>query len=337
MPKKLQVGFLIFVAFIVVFSLYFSYDWYQKRNEERVVVADYKNAVINSTYARTLFSKGGEENRKAAVVFMKDKITETKYQDIKALFINNILGFYYMDLDNGVYEEIFSGEPFLKFKKENERDSLFALATESNLLYPTSFALLKISSWHGWKILNEDLTIEDKQKQADYIVTYVSEAEKLFFEKEIAQWNAKIYGAGNPVRYYHYKGLALGVVSIVYPSYQKEMEDSFQKAIDLNNMEPKDSPNLNSLPYTHFYYASFLSELEGDSRRADVEKEVEVLISGLEENPTGIYEKNFINFTRLQSERPLEKRDYTYKRFSFLAKNYPNFEKFFSSHNIFFE
>lgn len=335
--KKLQVGVGFLLLLAVLLGLYFSYDWYQGKNEERAMSVAYQNVMIDGAYAQLLFSKGGEENRKEAVVFLKNKIAETKYQNIKVLFINQLLGFYYLDLDNSVYEEIFSGEPLQKFKKENERDSLFVLATESNLLYPTSFALFNISSWHAARILGEDLTNEDKQKEANKIITYVSEAEKLFLEKEIIEGYANIFGAQNTLKYYHFKALMLGAVSTVYPSYQKEMEESFQKAIDLNNNEPKSSPSSNSLPYTHFYYASFLSELEGDSRQTDIEKEIEALTLGLEENSTRIYEQDFINFARLQSERTSEKRDHTYKWFSLLTKNHPNFREFLSSRNIFFE
>lgn len=335
MSKKLRIGFLIFLVLFGV-GLYFSYDWYQGKKEEQAISADYKNVFTDSSYARLLFLKGGEPGKKESVAFLKNKIAETNYNNVKALFINQLLSFYYSDFDSNVYKEIFSDGPLLKFKKENEKDSLLALATESNLLYPTSFALMKMSAWHANQILDENLTTEEKQKEADQILIYLADAEKLFFEKETAETFLKIFGAQTAFGYYHFKSIMLGAVSIVYPSHQKEMDESFQKTIVLHEKESENLYSLISFPYTRFYYASFLSELEGDSRQSDIDREVKILISALEKDPN-LYKNGFISFARLQSDNPAQKRDHNYRWFSLLAKNYPDFKKFLSSYDISFE
>ena len=335
--KKLWLKVLALFLIVVGLASYFSYDWYQEKSEGRTMsIVAYQKVVTDSSQAQLLFFKGGEVNKKEAVVFLKGKIAEEKQPNIKALFINQLLNFYYSDFDDEVYETIFSDGPLLKFKKENKQDSLLALATESNSLYPTSLALTRMSGWHAVRILDEKVTAEDKKKAADQVLLYMTEAEKLFLEKEIAEASLKIFGAQSPSKYYHLKASLLGAVSMVYQSRQKEMEESFQKAIDLYEKEPNNSFFLASLPYVHFYYAAFLSELEGGARRADIDREVKALILALDKNPS-LHQNNFISFARLQSERVPENRDHNYKWLSTLAKNYSNFKKLLSSYNIYFE
>ena len=114
------------------------------------------------------------------------------------------------------------------------------------------------------------------------------------------------------------------------------MDESFQKTIVLHEKESENLYSLISFPYTRFYYASFLSELEGDSRQSDIDREVKILISALEKDPN-LYKNGFISFARLQSDNPAQKRDHNYRWFSLLAKNYPDFKKFLSSYDISFE
>jgi len=283
--------------------------------------------------AQNLFFTGEKTKQIEAIRSLKDlyiliKDDPSVPSRFKAATINKLIDFYLVGRPPYVFQEIFADEPFAHLINESDNDEtkMRKLAEFSNSIFKTQFATLREAVWYSGQLLNNK-TIS-RSEQATYrekIKSLVRDADRLFISEKQYVNNSPIM---SEVAYEHWRGFNLGAVAITETENRAAFENAFGTVLSFaDNTTDERNAILGYLPYTYFYYASFLHEVFGDERTADIRENLQKLIALIEKNHE-LYKGFFLSFIQVEKGRDVESRDHNYRWFVELAGISPEFKAF---------
>lgn len=281
--------------------------------------------------ANSSFMTGDTNTQVEAVKRMKQQYEQDTNPVQKAQDINTMLEFLSTSRDVSVFNEVFSG-PFASYKTEDDISaSIGRLAKYSYSLYPTTTALFQSAYPHFSPLINFDkdhtLTSGERKLHADALLPILKEAETLWPQEFIRKSKDDVLATS---RFYYWEGVLYGAVARVYPIYLHNAEESFQKVSDYYdeyNTEHPDSSVLvaSRVPMALATSAFTIYEVQGEKRRADIEKLLAKVIALVDAHPD-YYQNQFIPLIqRAAKGSTVSQTSETLRR---LAIFYPPFEEF---------
>ncbi len=270
------------------------------------------------------------EGQLEAIRELKSVFNNTNLSNqLRALALNRLIGFYYYGRDPIIAQAIFADEPFSTFLVGDDIGlAMRKIGEYSYSLAPSSMTKVRFSFWYGGELLdNKELSLKTKKEYGEKITALVEESRQLFESEPQQGFNS--IDAGKAL-FWHFHALNLATLAVAGLSKTPgDFEQSFQKALSFDKPELGESNNLmrELSAFIHFYYGALLYEASGNARIADVrshaEKVVEVVSSAKELEKIPFYQ-----LMRVERDKPVAKRDHNYRFFLELASVSPVFSKF---------
>ncbi len=279
----------------------------------------YSNAVTIDTAAD--FNSGERAKRLEAIRKEKDLyIANTGDAYAQSRRVNILLGFLNSGFEKYVYDEVFTGEPFGRFKVESDRQSSIRnLAEHSFELDPSTSSMFRVGQWYADRIRDIfgewNATPTQKQQYAQEILLLLESSDELL-ARDLAMSEASVFNFTVEPRYYFWESYLYGAVARVYPEYitnsfdsMRVLEGIYETRLDENGQ--RNGIIATRLPYTYANYAWTLYELKGEAGYAEAQVYLKKLADVIAENPA-VHAGQYLSLVKKNAALSPEKRADTY-------------------------
>jgi len=193
-------------------------------------------------YSASQFWLSGKEGQINAVQSVKDRYRyslEHGYKETEAYALNQLVRYAIAASDRAVTEEVFKDEFASLYTSNDIPASLARLSQKSIEIYPTSDAHLSYASSIAYSLPSDYLgkkKLSDSERATilEVVRDSIASAE-LLFARDAASDAYQFFGTSYPVQYYYTRGQLFGLLALYDHNYIREMEESFNRAIDASH------------------------------------------------------------------------------------------------------
>lgn len=276
------------------------------------------------------YLSGGTENQKTAIENLKKVAIDTGVSaKTRSIAINNLASYYYEDRSPDTFNLIFSG-PWKELYNGDVKLALRKLSELSYDIYPNTGALLRTSYWYNGQLIDHASEITEVQK-SEYLDTIRKNLQ------DIDALALREYGV-NPVQnnryasFLHRRAFTEAVLAMVVNdiTYEKKFQEDYEQVLTIykQGMISLGASRVSeTVPYTYFYYASFVNQLYGEKEREKVLNLTKALATFVSENKEKMRDKSFVTFIKEEWGRPVIEKDHNYRFFMALAEISSPFKK----------
>lgn len=286
-----------------------------------------------SMLALSEFFNGSKEQRIAAIRITKQNIASNLAAENPALMadqINILLGYIRSADERYVFEEVFAGEPFEKFRvKGRELSSIKNLAAYSNSLNPSSEALYRIADYYRAAVFIATTT-EAKEWAIGRTISTLAQADALY-PQELAAAKGSAFDYMVELRRYLWQSYIYGDLARADSKYLVKSEEMAAQMVNLYETR-LDSNGFKiavigaRMPDIYINAARYAYVVKGAAASAQIKTNLDALIQEVNEHPSW-HKGGFLALVReMAADGNAGRRSASYQQYVALSKIHPPFK-----------